>query len=171
VKHPTLLLAFVLSCAFLASAVASAVAPTGVGVPANGIVGLWSSDATVQPCGSTLPFTPVRNTILFQAGGTVIATPRFPPAGVPNVYGVPGNNQRTQDMGTWSYDALTQEYTVKLRFDWYVDGQYHGYQTVDRTIALNDAGDAGIGPVRSTRYAADGTFIIAVCGEAMSERL
>jgi hypothetical protein len=171
VKHSTLLLAFVLSCAFLASSAASAVVPTGVGAPANRIVGLWSSEGATRPCGSTLPFTPTRNTILFQAGGTVIATPRAPPAGSPNAFGVPGINQRSQDMGTWSYDAETQEYTVKLRFDWYVDGQYHGYQTVDRTIALNEEGDAGIGPVRSTRYAGNGSVIIEVCGEAMSERL
>jgi hypothetical protein len=170
VKHPTLLLALVLTCAFFAST-ASGVAPAGVGVPADRIVGLWSSEGATQPCGSTLPFTPTRNTILFQAGGTVIATPRIPPAGTPNAFGVPGINQRSQDMGTWSYDPLTQEYTIKLRFDWYVDGQYHGYQTVDRTIALNDEGDAGIGPVRSTRYTANGSVIIEVCGEAMSERL
>jgi len=173
-KHLTVLLAFALSCAFIASTAAWAVSPVenqGLGVPANRIIGLWSTEGATQPCGSTLPFTPVRNTILFQAGGTVIATPRFSPAGAPNVFGVPGINQRSQDMGTWSYDPLTQEYTVKLRFDWYVDGQYHGYQTVDRTIALNEEGDAGIGPVRSTRYAADGSVIIEVCGEAMSERL
>jgi hypothetical protein len=66
---------------------------------------------------------------------------------------------------------LAQEYTLKLRFDWYVDGQYHGYQTVDRTIALNDEGDTGVGPVHSTRYAANGAVIIEVCGEASSERL
>jgi hypothetical protein len=173
-KHHTILLALVLSCAFLVSTAAWAGSPVenqGLGVPANRIVGLWSTEGATQPCGSTLPFTPVRNTILFQAGGTVIATPRFPPAGALNVFGVPGVNQRGPDLGTWSFDPLTQEYTVKLRFDWYVDGQYHGYQTVDRTIALNEEGDAGIGPVRSTRYAADGTVIIEVCGEAMSERL
>ena len=170
-KHPIPLLAFVLSFTFLASPAVLAVAPTGSGVPENRIVGLWSSEGSTQPCGSILPFTTVRNTILFQAGGTVIAVPRAPPAGTPNAFGVPGINQRSQDMGTWSYDPLTQEYTVKLRFDWYVDGQYHGYSTVDRTIALNDDGDTGVGPVHSTRYAANGSVIIEVCGEAMSERL
>jgi len=169
-KHPSRLLAFVLSCALISSAVLAG-APTGSGVPANRIVGLWSSEGATQPCGSTLPFTPVRNTILFQAGGTVIATPRFPPGGAPNAFGVAGNNQRSQDMGTWSYDPVTQEYTLKLRFDWYVDGQYHGYQTVDRTIALDDEGNTGVGPVHSTRYTANGAVIIEVCGEAMSERL
>ena len=169
----TYTLAFILCSALLAST-AGAVPPAASrvkSVPADRIVGLWSSEGETRPCGSTLPFVPTRNSILFQAGGTVITSPQFPPGGVPNVYGVLGINQRSQDMGTWSYDPLTREYTIKLRFDWYVDGQYHGYQTLDRTLALNTQGDAGIGTVHSTRYTAEGNVIIEVCGDAISERL
>ncbi len=140
-------------------------------VPANRIVGLWSTQAATRPCGSNLPLSPLRNTILFHAGGTVLANSRFPLAGIPNVAGVPGINQRGQDLGTWSYNPVTHQYTLKLQFDWYVDGLYHGYQTVNRTILLSNDGQQASGPVRSTRFSAAGAVIADVCGEALSTRL
>lgn len=141
-------------------------------VPANRIVGLWSTEGGTRRCGTDLPITPVRNTIVFHAGGTVLANPQAAPAtGIPNAHGVAGFNQRGQDLGTWSYNPLTGQYTVKLRFDWYVDGLYHGYQTVDRTILLSNDGKQAFGPVRSTRYKADGSLIMEVCGDAVSTRL
>ena len=141
-------------------------------VPANRIVGLWTTQAAVRPCGSNLPLSPARNTILFHAGGTVLANPlAAPAAGFPNVAGIPGIHQRGQDLGTWSFNPLTHQYTVKLRFDWYVDGLYHGYSTVDRTILLSNDGKQAFGPVRVTRYRTDGSIIGEVCGEAVSTRL
>jgi hypothetical protein len=140
-------------------------------VPANRIVGLWLTEGGTRPCGTAIPLTQIRNTILFQAGGTVIANPQqAPAAGISNLPGAPGFNQRGQDLGTWSFNPLTHQYAVKLRFDWYVDGLYHGYQVVERTILLSNDGKRGFGPVRSARYRADGSLMGAVCGEVTSTR-
>lgn len=168
------LLAIALAPMLLAATAAHAIDPTHEGalaVPANRIVGLWSTEAATRPCGSGLPLSPLRNTLLFNAGGTLVESPRFAPAGVPGVSGVAGINQRGQALGTWSFNPLTGRYAVHLRFDWYVDGQYHGYQTVDRTITLSADNSAAVGSIQSTRYAANGSVILSVCGDAMSERL
>ena len=140
-------------------------------VRANDIVGLWSTQGLVGACDATPPFIPVGNTLLFQAGGTVVENPLFPPGGVPNVFGVPGTNQRGPGLGTWSYFPASRAYLVHLRFEWFVDGAYHGYQTVDRVLQLDDDGEQGTGPVQTTRYAADGSVIVKFCGEATSARL
>jgi hypothetical protein len=155
-----------------AATAAAGPANTGaLGVPANRIAGLWSTEGLVRLCGTELPFSPVRNTLLFHAGGTVVENPRTPPGGVQNAFGVPGTNQRGQALGTWEYHPATNRYWIHLRFDWFVDGVYHGYMTVDREIQLSTDGLQGSGPVSSTRYTADGTVIAQVCGEAVSSRL
>lgn len=171
-KITNTLLAVMLSSASMAPAWAVDSAHNGaLSVPANRIVGLWTTQAATSPCGSNLPPSPQRNTILFQAGGTVVESPIFPPAGVPNVSTVSGINQRGQGMGTWSFEPLTNQFEIRLRFDWYVDGAYHGYQTVNRVIALSSDGQQAIGAVHSTRYAANGSVIVQVCGAAVSDRL
>ena len=138
--------------------------------PANRIVGLWETHAQVRPCGSDLPFSSVFNTLLFHTGGTVVESPRIPPDGV-LIPSIPGVNQRGQALGTWSYDWRTRQHNLNLRFDWYVDGIYHGYSTVDREISLSPGGNQITGPVRSARYLADGSMIGEVCGSAVSDRL
>lgn len=166
--------AILLSALLLSSGSAFAVDPARNGAlagPANRIVGLWTTEGSVSPCGSALPPGTVRNTLLFHAGGTVVENPRVAPAGVPNAFGVPGINQRGLALGTWSFDPASGEYTLFLRFDWYVDGAYHGYMTVDRTLTISVDGSQAIGPVRSTRYLANGTLLSAVCGSAVSDRL
>lgn len=169
------LLALALSPLYLAATPAGAAELLNHGVPnvpANRIVGLWTTQAAVRPCGSSLPLSPARNTIMFNAGGTVLANPLAPEAtSYPDVAGIPGGHQRGQDLGVWSFNPLTRQYTAKLRFDWYVDGLYHGYQTVERTILLSNDGKRASGPVRSTRYLADGSLVGALCGEAISTRL
>ena len=115
------LLAIALSPLYFASTSAQAVDVLHNGalnVPANRIVGLWTTEASTRPCGTTLPLTPLRNTILFHAGGTALANSQFPLTGVSTVPGIPGINQRGQDLGTWSYNPLTSQYTIKLRFVW-----------------------------------------------------
>jgi hypothetical protein len=139
-------------------------------VPANRIVGLWSTAGLVGPCGGT-PINPVRNTLLFQAGGTVVENPRFPPNGAPNVFGVPGTNQRNQALGTWWYDPATKKYSMHLRFDWFVDGVYHGYMTIDREIRLSTDGMQASGPVWAARFDANDNQIAQLCGGADSTRL
>lgn len=142
-----------------------------VATPANRIVGLWTSEGATRPCGTALPFNITRNTLVFSAGGTVEENPRFPPQGAPNVNGVSGVNQRTQALGTWRYEPTTGVYSLHLRFDWYVDGAYHGYQTVDRDMVLSEDGMQVTGPVVATRFNAAGAPIAAVCGSAVSERV
>jgi hypothetical protein len=139
-------------------------------VPANRIVGLWSTQAMVGPCNGA-PSNPIRNTLLFQAGGTLVENPRFPPEGAPNVAGIPGIYQRGQALGTWTYDSANRRYWIHLQFDNFVDNAYHGYSTVDRRITLSADGMIASGPVWSARYLADGSLLAEVCGEALSTRL
>ena len=159
-----------LSVLFTASIPAHADGLGELFAPGNRIVGLWNTEAVVGPCAAT-PQTPIRNTLLFQAGGTVVENPRFPPGGVPNVAGVLGIYQRGQALGTWSYDSVKRRYLVHLQFDNYVDNAYHGYSTVDREITLSKRALYASGPVRSARYKADGTLMGEVCGQAVSTRL
>jgi hypothetical protein len=165
-----------ITIALLALASLPAVAggdPVGNGAlatSANRIIGLWNNVAQVGPCGGTAGAT-IRQTLLFLAGGGFVDNAPFPPQGAPNVYGVAGNNQRSIGLGTWRYDPLTGRYTLDQRFDWFVDNAYHGYQVVHRTILLSNNGNAASGPVRTTRYAANGSVVIELCGSAVSTRL
>jgi len=140
-------------------------------VPANRIAGLWNAQAAIGPCGSGVTPIAVNNTLLFHPGGTVSEGAKFPPGGAPNVFGVAGLNQRNDGLGTWSFDPATEVYAFHLRFDWYVDGAYHGYQTVDREIMLSSDGQQAFGPVHTVRYAANGSAIAELCGSAVQQRL
>ena len=139
-----------------------------VATPANRIVGLWDTVGTVRPCGTTLPPSTVRSNLLFNAGGTAVENPRFPPQGalLPN-----GVNQRGVSFGTWAYDPATTLYTLHLRFDWYVDGAYNGYATIDRELRFSADGMQVTGAVTSARFAADDTPLSSVCGTAVSNRI
>jgi hypothetical protein len=140
----------------------------GLSVPANKLVGLWDTQPSVGPCGSAPPAAVGHTTLLFNAGGTWIENPRFPPDGVV----VNGSVQkRSGGLGIWSYNPLTARYTAHMQFDWYADGVYSGYQTVDRTIQLSGDGKLAAGPVRSTRHAADGSVLMELCGSAVGNRL
>ena len=155
----------------LASATAFAHDPQRTGalnVAANRIAGLWDTQPLVRPCGSTVQPTPGHTTLLFNTGGTWVENPRFPPSGVP---GPNGQIQRSGGLGTWSYNPDTAQYTAHMRFDWYLDGAYDGYQTVNRKILLSGNGQQAAGPVRSTRYAADGSVMAELCGSATGNRL
>jgi len=142
--------------------------PAGTGslsVPANRIVGLWTTDAAVSPCGSGLSPSPQRiNTLLFHAGGTLNENPLGPPGG-------DGENQRSTGLGTWSYSPQTGQYALRLRFDRYINGVYVGYATVHRSITLSGNGQQAAGPVRATFHAADGSVLFHLCGTAVSQRL
>lgn len=152
--------------------VAADSAHTGaLSVPANRIVGLWTTQATISPCGSGLPPGTGVNTLLFHAGGTVQENTMYPPGGLPDVYGVPGLNQRNNGLGTWSYNPATGWYGGTLRFDWWVDNVYHGYMIIERQIRLSRDGRHASGPVRATRYALDGTIIVDFCGTTSMDRL
>ncbi len=161
----TISLGFALA-ACLAPTCASAGGPATTGAlatPANRIVGLWETIANVRPCNTTIPLREIRNTLLFNAGGTVIENPRT----LPKVAGA----GRSFAIGTWNYDPDTRRYGGMLRFDNYSDGVYAGYQTVDRDIVLNAAASIASGTVVSTAYDANGNQLIQLCGTATSTRL
>ena len=171
-KLRTIVLSIVALLVFVPTARAAEPSTSGaLNVPANRIVGLWSNLGSVSPCDSGLPPSPVSNVLLFHAGGTLSENAPFPPAGIPNVYGVPGINQRNNSLGTWTYEPTSHTYTIHLRFDWFVNGAYHGYQTVDRTAVMSPDGLTFSGPVRSIRYALDASVVIDLCGDATSTRL
>ena len=152
----------------IASATANAQqspARTGsLSVPANRIVGLWTTDAAISPCGSGQTPSPQRiNTLLFHAGGTLNENPLGPPGG--------DGEQRSTGLGTWSYSPQTGQYALRLRFDRYSNGVYVGYTTVDRSITLSGDGQQAAGPVRATFRTAGGSVLFELCGSAVSQRL
>lgn len=117
----------------------------------------------VGPCGGPQPVQ-ILNTLLFHAGGTVVDIPRFPPAGN-------AGYQRTLALGTWTYDAAINVYSIHLRFENFVNGVYEGYSTVDREIQISDDGEEASGPVTANRFLENGTLLSAFCGFATSTRL
>jgi len=140
--------------------------------PANRLVGLWFTDIYASPAACTPggPQAPLigHNTMTFEAGGTLVENPQVTPPGIP---GFP--QLRTFGLGKWSFDLRTGKYKVLVRFDWYAsgDGAYLGYQVIDRTIVLSNDRNRAHGPITSTRYAPDGSFVARLCGEAISTRL
>ncbi|HEX5960193.1 MAG TPA: hypothetical protein VFY97_02975 [Rhodanobacteraceae bacterium] len=131
---------------------------------ANRIVGAYQSEAHVRVCGSPGPDNTVKNTIIFNAGGTVVAIPRFPPQGADNY-------SRTNDLGTWSYHPRTNRYSVSLHFYGFVNGQLQGTSHVERDLQMSADGNSVSGPVHVTTYAPDGSVILEQCGTATSTRL
>lgn len=131
---------------------------------ANRIVGAYQSEAQVKVCGTPGQGDTVKNTIIFNQGGTVIAIPRFPPQGADNY-------SRTNDLGTWSYHPRTSHYSVKLRYDNFMNGSFTGFAVVERDLQMSADGNSVYGPVHVTTYAPDGTVVVEVCGTATSTRL
>jgi len=66
---------------------------------------------------------------------------------------------------------MTGQYHQVVRFDWFLDGAYDGYQTVHRTFLMSTDGHHVSGPITTTRYNADGSVRALFCGSAMSTRL
>lgn len=131
---------------------------------ASRIVGAYESLAMVRGCGSPGPDQTVKNTIIFNEGGTVVAIPRFPPQGADGY-------SRTNDLGTWSYHPRTNHYSVKLRYDNFTDGAFTGSSVVERDLQMSADGNSVSGPVHVTNYAPDGSVAGEVCGTATSTRL
>lgn len=148
----------------LASANATAADPAidgALSTPANRVVGLWSNESLVGPCDGTA-VSRGRNTVIFNAGGTLVDNPGAP-AGTAS--------QRSIGLGTWSYAPRTGKYAQRVQFDCFVNGVYDGYQTVDREFLLGNGNDIASGPVVTLRYNADGSLRARLCGSATSTRL
>ena len=123
-KHAFAVRATLASTLFACASLAVAAEPETMvvsGAAANRIVGLWSTEAEVKPCGTDIPPSPIRNTLLFQAGGTIVENPLFPSGGIEGAAGVPGVYQRSQALGTWSYNPKTGRYWIHLQFDNFID--------------------------------------------------
>lgn len=170
----TVLLAAIVTSLWLAAAPASAGDPFTTGslrTPASRIVGLWNAVVEVGPCGG-VPGNRVAATINYHSGGTLSETNTMPISGVPNMQGVPGLNQRGPGFGTWAYNPRTGKYRLTLRFNWFVDGYYNGYQQIERNdVVMSHDGKALTGPVRATRYRADGSKYAEFCGTETATRL
>lgn len=147
-----------------AGAAGAAEPQTTSGWFASRIVGAYQSEARVRVCGSPGPDEVVFNTIIFNAGGTVIAIPRFPPQGADNY-------SRTNDLGTWSYHPRTNRYSVKLRYDNFMNGAFIGSSVVERDLQMSADSNSVTGPVHVTTHAPDGSVVVEVCGTATSTRL
>jgi hypothetical protein len=131
------------------------------------IVGVWLTQAEVRPCGSSAPFQMIRNTLLFNSGGTWVDMPRFPPGGA----AIPtGHYERSHGLGTWSYQRNTGRYSADVRFDQFLDGVYTGYTRIHRDLQMSHDGDLIAGPVRATGYAPDDTVLVELCGTGVSTR-
>jgi hypothetical protein len=100
--------------------------------------------------------------VIFNAGGTLVDNPRAPTGTAV---------QRSIGVGTWSYEPRAGQYSQHLQFDWFVNGAYDGYQTVDRTFLLSNDANRASGAVVTTRYNADGSKRAEFCGNAVSTRL
>lgn len=164
----------VLATCLLPATPAAASDPFSTGslpVPANRIVGLWSAVVEVGPCNGA-PGNRILATINYHSGGTLSETNAMPISGIPNMQGVPGNNQRGPGMGTWKFNPRLGKYTLDIRFNWYVNGVYHGYQVIHRDdVLLSADGKTLAGPVHATRYFADGSKYADFCGYETATRL
>jgi hypothetical protein len=154
----------ILALSTAAGAAGAAEPQTTSGWFASRIVGAYQSEARVRVCGSPGPDEVVFNTIIFNAGGTVIAIPRFPPQGADNY-------SRTNDLGTWSYHPRTNRYSVKLRYDNFMNGAFTGSSVVERDLQMSAGSNSVTGPVHVTTHAPDGSVVVEVCGTATSTRL
>ena len=164
-------LASLLLCASVPALAVDAVHNGALPVQANRIVGVWLNTGAVGPCGSGVTPIQVGGYFIFHAGGTLLEKPRFPPNGAPNAFGVAGNNQRGEGLGTWRFNPVTGQYSVIFRFDWFVDNVYHGYNIVERTLLMSSDGKLLAGPARAVRYFANGTVQSEVCGNATATKL
>ena len=94
------------------------------GFAASRIVGVYRVAGQVRPCGSQFPYTQIRTTLAFHAGGTL--TEPVSPNGSLNAFGIPGMFTRTIGVGTWWYNPLTRTYSMSMRYDYFIDGWLGG---------------------------------------------
>lgn len=145
----------------------------GSPTPANAIVGVWMGRIAIAPCGLPVPSPGFLASVVFHAGGTLTETNTFPLAGMPTPLGLSARNG--PGMGTWRYDPQTGRYATRLRFDWWVDGVYNGYQDITQEIDLSPDGNSYTSTIFATRHAYDPvsqthSAAVEFCGEGSSER-
>jgi hypothetical protein len=142
--------------------------PVDMTPSANRIVGTWEAAARTGPCGG--PFgPPFLAFTVFHAGGTLTETNMAPLGGIPTPF---GQAIRGPAFGTWHYDPSSRTYTAQMRFNWFIDGFYHGYQQInlDR-IELSPDDSMQSSNFNATRNFIDGTPPIPNCGEVSMVRI
>lgn len=60
---------------------------------------------------------------------------------------------------------------MQLRFDRFAGGVLVGYSTIARELVMSGDGLQMSGPVHGFGYALDGSVILQLCGDAVSDRL
>ncbi|GAA4854776.1 hypothetical protein [Luteimonas vadosa] len=144
-------------------------ATTGaLATPANRIVGTWANVARVGSCATGVLGPALNQTLMYNAGGTMLDNPRFPPQGIATPGGVV---QRSIGIGTWTYDPVSGQHFVRQQFDFFLSNVYDGYQVIETTRQLSNDGNRLTGPVVASRYNAAGELLFQQCGEAVSTRL
>lgn len=170
-KSPAPLLAAAALLAAALPVLADGSAGSGLSsAPANRIVGFWQMTGEVGPCSSAFR-SPLSALFVFHAGGTLSTSDTFPQAGIPNAHGIAGVSTRGPGYGRWDYDPVTRRYSSMFRFNWFVDGVYHGYQEIHRELQLSADGQTLSGPIRAARHFANGAKYMDFCGEETSTRL
>jgi len=170
-RHPLAVLVLALMAGNAAAQSGSPATTGALPTQANRIVGLWSALGLVGPCGAP-PTSPINAIVAFHAGGTLSTSDTLPATGgIPNLHGIAGFNTRGPGYGRWSYDPVTQRYGVVFRFNWFVNGFYHGYQQVEREVTLSADGQELSGPINAARYFANGDKYMDFCGEEVSDRI
>jgi hypothetical protein len=134
---------------------------------ANRIVGTWAATVRKGPCGGELG-PPFLATTVFHAGGTLSETNAAPLGGIPSPWGL---SVRGPAFGTWSYDPRSGTYTASMRFNWYVNGLYHGYQQIDWANLVLSLGDSVMsGAFTAERRFVNGTPPVPNCGTVSQVR-
>lgn len=142
-------------------------------VPANRIVGTWVVRGAVAPCGVPATPAPILANVVFNAGGTLAETNTFPLTGNPSPW---GPSKRGPGFGTWEYDHKTNRYTYWIRFFWFVNDVYHGYQQVGPIeVGMTADGQTYSGDIHAERWIYDPATqthskALEFCGTQTGER-
>ena len=125
---------------------------------ANRIVGLWSVEVTLGPCGAPAN----RNFIAlntFHAGGTLSDSNTLP------------GSLRSPGHGAWRYVGRGM-YEGRMQFYRFLpDGSYDGLQDITQTVELQGGGDRYESAVRARVLNVDGSLRVELCGLAMGRRV
>jgi hypothetical protein len=125
---------------------------------ANRIVGLWSVQVTLGPCGA-----PANRSFIalntFHAGGTLSDSNTLP------------GSLRSPGHGAWRYVGRGM-YEGRMQFYRFLpDGSYDGLQDITQTVELQGRGDRYESAVRARVLNVDGTLRVELCGLAVGRRV
>lgn len=149
------------------SAVQAAESAERAPAPAERIVGTWEALTRTGPCDG--PFgPPFLAFTVFHAGGTLSETNMAPLGGVTTPF---GQAIRGPAFGTWSYEPRSRSHSAQMRFNWFVDGFYHGYQQIHfERIDVATDGNTMTATFTAERHFIDGRPPVPNCGDVVMVR-